>query len=84
MNRTTRKTNKTKIEDLRPYAKVVWGDEGDITVEDNFPDTYEGRVTLASILYGAFQAVSNDAQSRAPKIEIPTPETVSKLAIARS
>lgn len=69
------------MEDLRPYAKVILGAEGEVTIEDNFPEDYEGRSVVASMLYGAFQAMALEAQKIEPKIEIPTPEQVSKLVL---
>jgi hypothetical protein len=76
---------KTKIEDLRPYAKVIFNpDTGSADVEDNFPDTYEGRAMVANVLYGAFQAVALDMERMKPQIEIPTPEQVSQLHIVKN
>ena len=79
-NRTTRKTNRTKVEDLRPFAKVVLEHDGSIAVEDNFPDTYEGRLMTAQVLYGAFQAVANEAARIAPKVILPSEEDVERIA----
>ena len=82
-NRTTRK-NQTKVASLKPHAVVTWEGDGSVMVEDNLPETYEGRAMLASMLYGAFQGIANEAEKLQPQIIKPTNEEVAKIAIARS
>lgn len=89
MNRTARKTTRTKVESLRPFVKITLDGEGTCMVEDNLPDGFEGRAMAANMVYGAFQALANEAEKLAPKLELPTTEQVTQynkpqIVIARS